>query len=45
MLKFISYSNVDANIAKEASKKSQDGNSPKANCYNPPSLFGAGPKN
>ena len=40
MLKFISYSNVDPNLVKEASKRSQGSgqNSPKANCYNPPSL-------
>ena len=42
MLKFISYSNVDPKVVKEASKLSQgSGNSPKPNCYNPPSLKGA----
>ena len=42
MLKFISYSNVDPEAVKEASKLSQgSANSPKPKCYNPPSLKGA----
>ena len=41
MMKFISYSNVDANVVIQASKKSQGSNSPVGN-YNAQSLLAPG---